>query len=76
MVAFLATDTTGADPSALQITTLKSMAQQYGPAGLRTVIVDTAQSTPDHLVNFGYDWQRATSVSDRTQMVPSPKPRT
>ncbi|WP_406387384.1 peroxiredoxin family protein [Streptomyces sp. NBC_00887] len=57
LVAFLATETTGADPSALQITTLKSMAQQYGPAGLRTVIVDTAKSTPDQLVNFGHDWQ-------------------
>ncbi|GAA4672963.1 peroxiredoxin family protein [Phytohabitans rumicis] len=55
LLGFIAISATGADPSQLQVTTLKSMADQYGPAGLRVVIVDTSSADPDTLTNYPYD---------------------
>jgi len=53
-------------PSRAQITSLKSMQQQYGSKGLTVFIIDAAQlesgkqpSTED-LINFTYNWQLDT----------------
>jgi hypothetical protein len=63
LVAFLAMASKGDDPSRLQVTTVKSMADQYGAFGLRTVIVDTSRSGHDDLVNDSYDWQLGQSIT-------------
>jgi hypothetical protein len=55
LIGFVAVSATGADPSQYQVTTLKSMADQYGHAGLRVVIVDTSSADRDQLTNYTYD---------------------
>src|SRR5271157_6094936 len=64
LLAFLQTVPDTADtPSRSQVVSLSSMAQQYGPRGLRVVVTDASalvhHRPPDHaaLVNASYDWQ-------------------
>jgi peroxiredoxin len=63
LLAFLQTVPDTVDtPSRSQVVFLASMAQQYGPRGLRVAIVDasllTAGSPPSHdaVLNASYDW--------------------
>jgi hypothetical protein len=63
LLAFLQTVPDTADtPSRSQVVFLASMAQQYGPRGLRVAIVDasdlTLASQPSHdaVLNSSYDW--------------------
>jgi len=62
LVAFLATQATGDDPSLLQITVLKSMNSQYSAAGLAVKIIDTSHATVAQITNFGYDWHLDPSI--------------
>ena len=64
LLAFLQTVPDTADTaSRSQVVFLSSMAQQYGPRGLRVVIVDASvlarNSQPSHdaVLNTSYDWQ-------------------
>jgi peroxiredoxin len=64
LLAFLQTVPDTADtPSRSQVVFLSSMVQQYGPRGLRVVVIDASalvnHRQPDHtaLVNASYDWQ-------------------
>jgi AhpC/TSA family len=64
LLAFLQTVPDAADtPSRSQMVFLASMAHQYGPRGLKVVVVDASGLVnpwePDHnaLVNASYDWQ-------------------
>ena len=63
LLAFLQTVPDTADtPSRNQVVFLASMAQQYGPRGLRVVIVDASVFVPgsppshDAVLNASYDW--------------------
>jgi hypothetical protein len=63
LLAFLQTVPDTADtPSRSQVVFLSSMAQQYGPRGLRVAIVDAsvlvpgAQPSHDAVLNASYDW--------------------
>jgi peroxiredoxin len=64
LLAFLQTVPDTADTtSRSQVVFLSSMAQQYGPRGLRVAVIDASalvnHRPPDHgsLVNVSYDWQ-------------------
>jgi len=64
LLAFLQTVPDTADTrSRSQVVFLSSMAQQYGPRGLRVAVIDASaivsRRPPDHaaLVNVSYDWQ-------------------
>ena len=64
LLAFLQTAPDTADtPSRSQVIFVASMAQQYGPRGLRVAVIDASalvnHRLPDHdaLVNVTYDWQ-------------------
>ncbi len=64
LLAFLQTVPDTADtPSRSQVVFLSSMAQQYGPRGLRVAVIDASalvnHRLPNHnsLVNVSYDWQ-------------------
>jgi len=63
LLAFVQTVPDTSDtPSRSQVVFVKSMAQQYGPRGLRVVVIDASalvnHRPPDHddLVNASYDW--------------------
>ena len=64
LLAFLQTVPDTADtPSRNQVVFLASMAQQYGPRGLRVAIVDASVLVPgsqpshDAVLNASYDWR-------------------
>jgi peroxiredoxin len=64
LLAFLQTVPDTADtPSRNQVVFLASMAQQYGPRGLRVAIVDASalvpgsQASHDAVLNASYDWR-------------------
>jgi len=64
LLAFLQTVPDTSDtPSRSQVVFLSSMAQQYGPRGLRVAVVDASalvlasQPSHDALRNASYDWQ-------------------
>lgn len=64
LLAFLQTVPDTADtPSRSQVVFLASMAQQYGPRGLRVAVVDASAfvlpspASHDAILNASYDWQ-------------------
>jgi hypothetical protein len=64
LLAFLETVPDTADtPSRSQVVFLSSMAEQYGPRGLRVAVVDASSlalatpPSPNAILNASYDWQ-------------------